>query len=205
MMRRVRPRFGATPVVGWAISAGLLILLAGCTSVSTSALATTGRPSPASTRSTTSTPTPTLTAGASGLVVVPAAPSDTDPAHPPYDVIIASGEALIGHYTNYSFPVQIPHDDGPIRYARGTPITEGSEIVAYKVAPGDIYDYIVKRFHLTNNGYILILNEPRRGEAPPLYAGDVLNLSAYTLNKYGTVNGRIAHGPQPVTGPKQQP
>lgn len=78
------------------------------------------------------------------------------------------------------------------------------KVVAYRVAPGDIYDYIAKRFHLTNNGYILILNEPRRGEAPPLDAGDILNLSGYTLNRYGTVDGHVAHGPQRVTAPKQQ-
>lgn len=136
--------------------------------------------------------------------MIPAASSDTDPAHPPYDVIVVPNETLVGNYTNYPYPVQIPHDDGPSTYAEGTVITEGSKLVAYKVAPGDISDYIAKRFHLTNNGYLDILNEQRRGEAAPLYAGDVLNLSAYTLDKYGTVNGRIAHGPRPVAAPPQE-
>jgi hypothetical protein len=128
-----------------------------------------------------------------------------DPEAAPWGVRLVPNESLVGHYTNYVFPVQVPRDGGPITYAEGTPITQGRQVVAYKVAPGDIYDYIAQRFHLTNDGYLLVLNEERRGEAAPLYAGDVLNLSAYTLGKYGTVNGRVVDGPRPVTAPSQQP
>jgi LysM repeat protein len=128
-----------------------------------------------------------------------------DPEAAPWGVTLVPDETLVGHYTNYVYPVQVPRDGGPITYAKGTPITKGSKIVAYKVASGDIYDYIAKRFHLTNDGYLLILNEIRRGEAAQLYEGDVLNLSAYTLDKYGTVNGRVVKGPQPLTAPPQMP
>jgi hypothetical protein len=128
-----------------------------------------------------------------------------DPEAAPWGVALVPNETLVGHYTNYVYPVQIPRDGGPITHAEGTPITEGSKIVAYKVAPGDIYDYIAQRFHLTNDGYLLILNEVRRGEAAQLFAGDVLNLSAYTLNKYGSVHGQVVEGPQPLTAPPQAP
>lgn len=127
-----------------------------------------------------------------------------DPEAAPWGVALVPNESLEGHLTNYVYPVQIPRDDGPMKYAEGTAITEGTKVVAYEVAPGDIYDYIAKRFHLTNDGYLLVLNEERRGEAAPLYEGDVLNLSAYTLDKYGTVNGRVAKGPQPLTAPRQE-
>jgi LysM repeat protein len=126
-----------------------------------------------------------------------------DPEIAPWGVTTVPDEVIEGNYTNDAFPVQLPRDGGPIEYAEGTPIKEGSKLVAYTVASGDIYDYIAKRFHLTNDGYLLILNEVRRGEAAQLYAGDVLNLSAYTLHEYGTVDGRVVEGPQPVTAPRQ--
>ena len=207
-MRTVRRRSGAPAAVGCAITTGLVVLLSGCTATSPVELPaierTTPPAAPSATSTPTPTPTPTLTAGAERLEVIPAASSDTDPSHPPYDVVVVTGEALVGHYTNYRYPVQVPRDDGPGQYAEGTAVTRDGQVVAYRVAPGDIYDFIAKRFHLTNDGYLLILNERRRGEAAPLYAGDVLNLSAYTLDQYGTVNGVVAHGPPPVTAPVQR-
>jgi hypothetical protein len=82
-------------------------------------------------------------------------------------------------------PPPAPHDGGAITSAEGTPIRKGSRIVAYTVASGDIYDSIVERFHLRSDGHIL-----RRGEAAQRSAGDVLNLSACTLDKYGSATGR---------------
>ena len=202
-------RLKASGSTGASLVAVSTLLLSGCTHTpEPTTQHTSVRPTVAPRVTTPGTPTPapkpTLTPEAAGQVVVPAAETDVDPSHAPYDVIEVPGQELVGRYTNYVFPVQIPHDDGPMKYAEGTVITEGSRIVAYQVAPGDIYDYIAKRFHLTNNGYLLVLNEPRRGEASSLYAGDVLNLSAFTLDKYGTVNGRVARGPQPIAAPKQE-
>lgn len=201
-MRSVRRRPRASPPVGWALSVGLVLVLTGCSTSSSFVEQPVIEPSTAA--ASTPAPAPTPTASATGLEVIPAANSEDDPSHPPYDVVVVSGETLVGHYTNYRYPVQIPHDDGPAMYAEGAAVLRDGEVVAYRVAPGDIYDFIAKRFHLTNNGYLLILNEPRRGLAAPLYAGDVLNLSAYTLNDYGTVNGRVVRGPRSVVAPEQR-
>ena len=166
----------------------------------------TTRPLPDMTQITSPHATPTATTSPSPSAAATTSPTFLrDPDSAPWGVTTVPDEALVGHLTNYIFPVQLPRDGGAITYAEGDPITEGSKIVAYKVASGDIYDYIAKRFHLTNDGYLIVLNEVRRGEAAQLYAGDILNLSAYTLDKYGTINGHVVKGPQPLTAPHQEP
>jgi hypothetical protein len=107
--------------------------------------------------------------------------------------------------TNDIYRVEVPSaDSGPAQYATGTPIMEGSKVVAYKVASGDIYDFVVKRFGLSNDGYVIAVNAIRRGNVN-LYAGDVLNLSAYTMRKYGSVNGKVMRNPDPDPMPLQEP
>ena len=49
----------------------------------------------------------------------------------------------------------------------------------------------------------MAVNSVRRAEAP-LYAGDVLNLSAYTLHDYGRDNGKVEHNPDPTPMPAQR-
>lgn len=191
------------------IRRGRSVLLPGAAAVLTAALLTScaqAAPAPTTTptaravapspRATSPSPSPSITETATFL---------RDPDSAPWGVTLVPDQSLLGHLTNIAFPVQVPRDSGPIEYAEGTAIVRGSKVVAYEVAPGDVYDYIAERFHLTNDGYLIVLNEVRRGEAAPLYAGDELNLSASTLHDYGTVNGRVVRGPEPFEAPPQVP
>jgi hypothetical protein len=106
--------------------------------------------------------------------------------------------------TDIPFAVELPVNGPPQQYAEGTAIFENSRVVAYRVAPGDIYDYICDRFGLSDDGYILAINQVRRGNAA-LEAGDVLNLSASTMHKYGSVGGKVLDNPDPSHMPPQEP
>jgi len=116
------------------------------------------------------------------------------------------------------YPIEIPVDNGPERYAMGTVTTDGDGVpVAYKVARGDIIDYIAERFGfwvgLNEPGfdYLNTINQVRRGtvvggsdENFALYAGDTLNLSPYTVTTVGDENGRVIPGPLPTPLPPQR-
>ena len=182
--------------------------IAGVAAITVALLTACTRPAPAP----SSSPSERVTASSAQQTAPSPSPTVTETATyfrddeiAPWGVTLVPGQSLLGHLTNIGYPVQLPRDGGPIEYAEGTAITDGGKVVAYRVAPGDIYDFIARRFHLTNDGYLIVLNEVRRGEAAPLYAGDQLNLSASTLHRYGTVNGRIVHGPEPLEAPPQEP
>ena len=83
-------------------------------------------------------------------------------------------------------------------------------IVAYRAVSGDLLDFVGERFGLTHDSYIVTINQIRRGGPdtpdgnPILYAGDVVNLSAFTMTKYGSVNGLVHDDPPPDPMPPQQ-
>ena len=112
------------------------------------------------------------------------------------------------------FPVEVPLDNGPRKYAMGTATTDSSGVpISYKVASGDVIDYIADRFGFFNPcpraglgfAYLNTINQVRRGGYPwPLYAGDTLNLSAYKITSVGTINGQVKHEAAPDPMPQQK-
>jgi hypothetical protein len=108
---------------------------------------------------------------------------------------------LVGQWT-----VEIPIDNGPSAYAMGTTTTDRNGVpVAYVVAPGDDISYITDRFGFESHDYLDTINQVRRGGYPfPLYAGDTLNLSAFTVTSVGSINGRVLDDPPPDPLPPQR-
>jgi LysM repeat protein len=192
------PRYCCAMRRGLLIVPLLALALAGCTSVTPQLVA-----------SETPKSAPTVSAAPSS----PAASTSPDPGvpyplapEPPAYVTVVPDQYISSPGTNEFFRVEVPSaDTGSTKYATGTAILEGSKVVAYKVASGDILDFIVKRFGLSNDGYIVAVNAVRRGNSAILYAGDVLNLSAYTLHKYGSINGKVMSDPDPSPMPPQEP
>lgn len=108
------------------------------------------------------------------------------------------------------FDARQPVDKGPEEYAEGTVIRDThGDIAAYRVASGDIYSFIDDRFGLGGDGYILVINQIRRGDgiAHPqgtLDVDDVVNLSAFTITKFGSVGGAVYNDSPPNPMPPQQ-
>lgn len=85
-----------------------------------------------------------------------------------------------------NFGMNFGWDGGPIDGARGTTTFDSDKHpVSYTVAPGDSLDKVDERFTLPALYY---LNCARRGSFD-LWAGDILNLSPYTIATVGTENG----------------
>ncbi len=106
-----------------------------------------------------------------------------------------------------SFQVELPVDNGPRNYATGTVTVDADgRPASYTVAPGDQSEYIAERFGFLVRGieYLNVINQVRRGGYPwALYAGDTLNLSAYTVLSVGTINGKVLNDPPPNPLPPQ--
>lgn len=93
-------------------------------------------------------------------------------------------------------------DLGPREGANGTvAYADDGTLAAYVVAPGDYRDAILERLCLGAYSYEA-LNAVRRGSVhsvdptyqvylTPLYTGDTLNLSPYTITSVGDVNGEV--------------
>ncbi|HEX4401488.1 MAG TPA: hypothetical protein VHZ98_09195 [Galbitalea sp.] len=178
------------------VALAIALTIAGCASTThAQSRRTTSIPSSASANS--SNPSASATKAAAGPIPTPAEVASSGSS------VTVPNQFIGDSSTNISWQVEIP-SDGPARlYAEGSPIFEGTQLVAYKVAPGDILDFICDRFHLSNNGYIVGVNQIRRGSAL-IYAGDVLNLSAYTMHKYGSINGKVLDNPDPIPMPSQE-
>jgi LysM repeat protein len=85
--------------------------------------------------------------------------------------------------------IQVAVDSGPQKFATGTPTLNASGVpVSYKVRPGDVYEFISRRFCI-NLAYLYTINSVRRADAT-LYAGDIINLDSHTILTVGTENGR---------------
>jgi hypothetical protein len=113
---------------------------------------------------------------------------------------------MVGQYQ-----VEIPVDKGPENYATGTVTLDADGHPAtYVVAPGDVIDYIAHRFGFyASSGegfdYLNTVNQVRRGGYPwTIYAGDTLNLSAYTITTIGTINGKVLNEAPPNPMPAQK-
>jgi len=110
------------------------------------------------------------------------------------------------------FPAQVPVDGGPREYAMGTVTLDDEGVpMAYLVASGDLVDFIAERFGFEGLGggspisYVNIINQVRRGkDAGFLYAGDVLNLSPYTITSIGSINGEVLDDEPPDPMPPQR-
>ena len=128
----------------------------------------------------------------------------------------SAASELIGPYQ-----VHIPIDLGPGPHAMGTVQFDASGAPArYVVASDDEYSHIARRFGLfgiatptaepadgynADTGYLTVLNQVRRSSTPwVLYAGDMLNLSAYTVTSVGSINGVVTSLPAPAPLPPQR-
>jgi hypothetical protein len=142
------------------------------------------------------------TSPGAGMVVdkpLPTASSIQNGLPAPYKIATA-GDGNVGQY-----PVEIPVDNGPGNYARGTVTLDATgHPASYLVAKGDVIDYVARRFGFSSFGYLNTINQVRRGGYPwSLYAGDTLNLSASTILKVGTSDGKVLNGPPPNPLPPQ--
>ena len=94
---------------------------------------------------------------------------------------------------DYLSEAEQPVDCGPIPYATGTAKVDSTGVpVAYVVAPGDIWEFIAKRFDL-GTAYLTGINAVRRDEAATPYAGDTINLDPATITTVGDQNGVVYH------------
>lgn len=123
----------------------------------------------------------------------------------------AYSRATVGSDKVGQFQVEIPVDNGTENYATGTVTLDSSgHPASYVVASGDVMDYIAHRFGFfspTGQGidYLNAINQVRRGGYPwTIYAGDTLNLSAYTVMTVGSVNGKVLDEAPPSPLPPQQ-
>jgi len=150
------------------------------------------------------------TSPGAGIVLDKALPRpSTAPVTPPTPS--AQNRATVTQEMVGPYHVEIPIDNGAANYAQGTVTLDASgHPAAYVVAPGDVIDYVARRFgFFTPTGapfdYLNTINQVRRGGYPwSLYAGDTLNLSAYTITSVGTINGRVLTEAPPNPMPPQR-
>lgn len=150
------------------------------------------------------------TSPGAGMVLDKALPSpSTRPVTEPTPS--AQGRATVTQEMVGQYHVEIPVDNGPANYAQGTVTLDASGHPAtYVVASGDVIDYIADRFGFFSPtgapfDYLNTINQVRRGGYPwNLYAGDTLNLSAYTITSVGTINGQVLNGAPPNPMPAQR-
>lgn len=123
----------------------------------------------------------------------------------------AKARATVGTDMVGQFQVEIPIDNGPENYATGTvTLDSAGHPAAYVVASGDVIDYIAERFGFfapSGEGfaYLNTINQVRRGGYPwALYAGDTLNLSAYTIRTVGDTDGKVLNEAPPSPMPAQR-
>jgi hypothetical protein len=186
---------------GFLIFSAVLLALAGCTSPAAHPQGS----HRTSTPTVVATPSPAATASDSATEYTGPESRFLAPEPPGYVTVVPDQYIAYPSAENRIYRVELPSADGGARqYAEGTPIMEGSKVVAYNVVRGDLLDFIVGRFGLSNDGYIVTVNQVRRG-GTNLYAGDVLNLSPYTLHKYGSENGKVFKNPDPIPMLPQEP
>ena len=90
---------------------------------------------------------------------------------------------------DYYSEAQQPVDCGPIQYATGTVQVDSKGVpVAYIVAPGDIWEFIAKRFDV-GTAYLTAINAVRREDVTQAYVGDTINLDPATITSVGDQNG----------------
>lgn len=118
--------------------------------------------------------------------------------------------AAVGADKVDKFQVEVPVDNGAENYATGTVTMDSSgRPAAYVVASGDVIDFIAHRFGFFSDSgqgfeYLNAINQVRRGGYPwTIYAGDTINLSAYTVLTVGSVNGKVLNEAPPVPLPPQ--
>jgi hypothetical protein len=153
---------------------------------------------------------PQAPAGPRAPVPHGAAPVATPSAAAPAKPRASFGEGMVSRYR-----VEIPVDNGPEPHAMGTVTTDAHGVPAsYRAAPDDLTDFIAERFGFFerqddpsyNSGinYLNTINQVRRGGYPwTLYAGDTLNLSAFTITSVGDQDGVVKHEPAPDPMPPQ--
>jgi hypothetical protein len=156
-------------------------------------------------------PTPSASAPSDDSTPVRVRPpiADSPAPMPSPSYVLVQLASFVGPYG-----VRQPIDHGPEQYAEGTVIRDrAGGIVAYRVASGDIYSFIPERFGLGDDDYIVVINSIRRGNpstedgglgAGTLDVGDVVNLSAFTMTRYGTSAGKVWSDPPPDPMPPQQ-
>ncbi|MFP3465547.1 LysM peptidoglycan-binding domain-containing protein [Leifsonia sp. SIMBA_070] len=94
---------------------------------------------------------------------------------------------------DYYSEAQQPVDCGPIEYATGTAKLDDKGVpVSYVVAPGDIWEFIAKRFDV-GTAYLTAINAVRRDPASIVYVGDTVNLDPATITTVGDQNGVVFH------------
>jgi hypothetical protein len=117
-----------------------------------------------------------------------------------------------------AFQIEIPVDSGSRQFATGKVTTDRNGVPSsYTVASGDVIDYVAARFGFFDPSsgegfnYLNTINQVRRGTYPnapdgnfALFAGDILNLSAYTMGSVGSENGHVIPGPMPSPAPAQR-
>ncbi|TPW73058.1 hypothetical protein FJ658_07365 [Schumannella sp. 10F1B-5-1] len=105
-----------------------------------------------------------------------------------------------------SYAVRLPVDAGSREYATGAvTLDSAGRPASYTVASGDLVDYIAERFGFPDFGYLNTLNRVRRGGYPwPIYPGDTLNLSAYTVTTVGDIQGVVRNEAPPSPLPQQR-
>ncbi|WP_158864503.1 LysM peptidoglycan-binding domain-containing protein [Leifsonia sp. AG29] len=64
--------------------------------------------------------------------------------------------------------------------------------MAYTVAPGDIWEFIAKRFDV-GTAYLTAINAVRREDVTQVYVGDTINLDPATITSVGDENGVVYH------------
>lgn len=107
---------------------------------------------------------------------------------------VATAAACVGWgfwERDYYSEAQQPVDCGPIQYATGTAKLDAKGVpVAYVVAPGDIWEFIAKRFDV-GTAYLSAINAVRRDEITTPYVGDTINLDPATITTVGDQNGVV--------------
>ncbi|MGH1522723.1 LysM peptidoglycan-binding domain-containing protein [Leifsonia sp. L25] len=94
---------------------------------------------------------------------------------------------------DYYSEAQQPVDCGPIQYATGTTkLNDKGVPVAYVVAPGDIWEFIAKRFDV-GTAYLTAINAVRRYPPTTVYVGDTVNLDPASITSVGDQNGVVYH------------
>jgi hypothetical protein len=121
-------------------------------------------------------------------------PSQSEPTSAPASV---AGEGTVA-----MSPIRAAVDGGSREHARGATLEDDGELIAYTVAPDDIYEIVAERFDLPVT-YLLNINAIRR-EGLELFAGDTLNLSAYRITSIGDQNGRVFDRQPPDPMPAQR-
>jgi hypothetical protein len=102
------------------------------------------------------------------------------------------------------FTIETPSDAGGRQYAAGeVELDSAGAPIAYKVASGDIMDFVAERLGL-DGIYLVTINQVRRGYTGSLYAGDILNLDPHTITSVGTINGEVLDEEAPSPMPEQR-